>query len=419
MTKRKLIITAVSALLLIFLVSVSLYGYVNNRFADVGNISITAKTDSTAVMSVDGVNYSEDLSLNQIKKAIVAKYQNFTFDSEGKFVNSEGSTIELSEDEVNEYLTGIEYAALTTTDGKNFFVEGKDGTRVYTNAQSGKYISFDLYFKSNRDYPFTLIFNTKRASTDGLSPETRIYGDPVNIGNCNLNGGYFSYNPVTGESVSYEATSELLVNPADSMRFSTTVDNQTKLYEPNIGLGSYATNIVSDDYESLGSQASRFDSEKNAGITYLRELGHNYLIHDYNDMPKAYQGFETVDAHIITNFEQRDEVKKVTFAFWCEGWDADCFQPIVGLPISVSLAFTGTDVIQKHTINYIDGENTNSIDYLVSNLYPSVTPYLPYKPGYIFEGWYTDINYNNLFDFSEGVTSLNQVRDAYAKWRQK
>lgn len=418
--KRKLIITAVTAIILVFVVTISLVGYINNRFADVGNISITAKTDSTALMSADGINWSEDLTKAQIEKAIVAKYRNFTFNDDGNFVDKDGNEVDSSKDAISEYIKKIKFAAVTTLNGRDFYKEDNIGNKVNLSTQHGRYVSFDLYFKSQRDYEFNLYFNTKEFQTNDLSETVKIESKAIDLNSGNFDGKFNMFDSLTGEVIEWNNQSDILVKPSDAMRFSTTVNNGegdiTKIYEPNIGLGSYATKLDSETYGSLKNIAARFDQNKNAAYTFVTKQGTSYQVSDYNDMPKTHQGFETIDSLTITNFTQRDEVKKVTFTFWLEGWDADCFEPIMGQPVSVTLAFTGTDVINKHTINYIDRGTQTTVDYLVSNLLTSVTPYLPYNFGYTFGGWYTDESYTTLFDFAEPVTTYNQVRSAYAKW---
>ena len=419
--RRKLIIGIFTILMLALVTGVAISAYVDNRFADVGNLSIEAKSDSNVGMSVDGINYSEDLTFKQISKAIVAKYQNFTLEENGNFKDSNGQEIEATDEVVSKYLEKIRFAAITSTNGKDFVKEDNAGNTTLITPQHGRYVSFDLYFRSQKDYEFSLYFNTKELQTDDLSQTTGIKSQAINLGDANLSANYTTFDSITGEVKECNNLTDIEVNPQDAMRFSTIVDDGangeiSKIYEPNIGLGSYATNLDSESYESLKNLASRYDLNKNAAYTYSKNMGQVYPKKEYSDMPKTHQGFETIESLTITSFTHKNEVKKVTFNIWLEGWDADCFEPIMSQRVSVSLAFTGTDVINKHTINYIDRGTTTQIDYLVSNLLPGVTPYLPYSSGNKFMGWYEDESYEIPFDFKKPVTSFNQVRTAYAKW---
>lgn len=50
-------------------------------------------------------------------------------------------------------------------------------------------------------------------------------------------------------------------------------------------------------------------------------------------------GFSTLGAPIYNNPQQSDAVTKVTFTFWLEGFDGDCFDAILGQQISINLSF--------------------------------------------------------------------------------
>ena len=58
------------------------------------------------------------------------------------------------------------------------------------------------------------------------------------------------------------------------------------------------------------------------------------------------------------------------------------------------------------------GSSVNSIETLEGQ--NIVAPVEPEKEGYVFEGWYTDTELTNLFDFNE--TLINSNIKLYAKW---
>ena len=132
-------------------------------------------------------------------------------------------------------------------------------------------------------------------------------------------------------------------------------------------------------------------------------------------MPVTYQGFDSVDALTIVGFEHKDQIKTVNFNFWLEGWDADCFEPIVGKQIRISLSFRGMEGISSYTINYHDGDMVKSVEYLKSNLLDTIPREILYKDGSKFLGWYLEDN-ETEFDFKP-LEYVDQVLDVYAKWQ--
>lgn len=419
--RRKLVLSIISICLLLITGAVGTWAYVHYLEAYVTNLEFDAQSYGYASVSVDGLNFKEDLNLEDIQKAIVAKYNNYSFDSSGNLVNENGDSVTLTQEEINETYREIQFNPLTSTDGVNMKYVNSSGTSSTVSASSGMYVEFDLYFKSEVENSFTLYFNTEANNTDLNEQTVKISSEPI-IVNSNsafrLENGFSSYDPLTGIKTNYEADENTLsLSARDAMRFSTTVDDVTKIYEPNLGLGSYATNLESDSYNNnFRAYTARYDSTKNASFTYIKNYGHEYNALDYEELPSTYQAFEEMDSLTVTSFETLGQVKKVNFNFWLEGYDADCFQPLIGNYIKISLSFRGSDTVETYRINYVDDETTYQIEYLNSAIVTGNTPLFLTKPGYVLDGWYKDANYTEQFDFKEIITFNNQTRNAYAKW---
>ena len=120
---------------------------------------------------------------------------------------------------------------------------------------------------------------------------------------------------------------------------------QATIYEitNEFDLGSYATNysskndLVSDELTKKEND-KLYNSAYNAMYTYYNNLRpySNLKPMNYEEKPTTVRNL--TDEHIITNVKSGGEAKKVTFRFWLEGWDADCFDGLTK-SINVRLLF--------------------------------------------------------------------------------
>lgn len=415
--RSKLVLSTVAIVLLVLTVLSSTFAaYYNGLTAYVGGADITLSSDNYTSMSIDGVNFSEKLTAKDVYKGIIARFKGYTFNDQGNFLDGT-KEIEATSELIEQEIKKITLSPVTTTDGKSFQNVSFNGAIEDVSVKRGKFISFDLYFKSNVDRKFDLYFNTDANNYDLDKNTVKITADDVNVNNANfsLNNSYNTYDEL-GNTVIHNKDDELKINPSDAVRFSTVVGEKTKIYEPNIGLGSVSTKLNSDAFDGeYRAYASRFDENKNAAVSYSKNGGATYESYSYNQMPVTYQGFDSVDALTIVGFEHKDQIKTVNFNFWLEGWDADCFEPIVGKQIRISLSFRGMEGISSYTINYHDGDMVKSVEYLKSNLLDTIPREILYKEGNKFLGWYLDDN-ETEFDFKP-LEYVDQVLDVYAKWQ--
>ena len=133
----------------------------------------------------------------------------------------------------------------------------------------------------------------------------------------------------------------------------------SKIYELNdtenlnTDLGSYAT-----DYDSVVAEPAAldpaypswlknhylYDCDCNAMYTYYNRLRTNAPLTDrklsYNALPETIKSLDYADDNYVkvTQVKSGEESKLVTFRFWLEGWDADCFDGL-SKAISVKLSF--------------------------------------------------------------------------------
>jgi hypothetical protein len=138
-------------------------------------------------------------------------------------------------------------------------------------------------------------------------------------------------NELRSKGVTYHSGESIAVNPADAIRLGIKVhdkDETTLIYEPNLGLGSYAIegeDVLDDDYDI------NYDPTENAMLTYFNNLN-EYKLAPLKEVEKEFykntKKFD--DKTIISNFNVKEdntgyEDIKLTLSLWLEGYDADYF----------------------------------------------------------------------------------------------
>jgi hypothetical protein len=254
---------------------------------------------------------------------------------------------------------------------------------------SGQYVEFSIYFKGlgkkedNQSYGvYVLGEDIKDDITGEAALKTFIKSKEVNeielkaqmtaIDNSDLSVPYASrttklYGPGT-------LNKKVTVYTANAIRFSIGNENDlshkdeldfkysNQIYEisddQDKDLGSYATNY--DTYCSNNGltidnlEHNLYDCNSNAQFTYYNNL-RSYSPQtplDYGELQKfnVIRHLTTVEEnnnensqykdtlHYVTVVKSGEEAHKLTFRFWLEGWDADCFEGISSA-IRVNLSF--------------------------------------------------------------------------------
>ncbi len=428
---RKLILLMVSLITLIITSIAATYAWMSVNLATyVQNMQLTVHTGNGIAVSKDGVNFSSNLSENEIKEAVVVKYLGYTYNSDGQIVNSNNEIVNLTQKDIKDYFSQIAFKPVTTLDGINFYQDKFD--LVKTKLSNGNYIQLDLYFKATKvqSEPVSVYFNTTDFNYDGDGNRIKrfsISGENKTSGKDVTKTDYLISSLTTvdskGDPISYTKGYEgLAINGANAMRFTTQIDNTIKFYEPNMGLGSYATDLNSKNYLSLYKLASQYDASKNAAFTYVnnqKDEHNKFEPLNYYKIPDTFKDFNSIEASKICDLDTLNLTStKVTFTYWLEGWDADCFDAIISSVLSIDMSFTANEgsLFEKlKKVTYHNGEET-----LTRNYYDYVTPtdiYLPTSTdNKIFEGWYNK-DYTELFDFNRLVTDFDSEYDLYAKWQ--
>lgn len=433
--KQKVILSVVSLILLVLTSVTATFAWsISNARVYVSQIEVEISTGDGILISVrPDLNFKSSLTEEDIKEAIVVKYLGYSY-KDAVLVDSSQNRVDLTTSQIDEVFSTIKLETTTSLDGKTFY----DFNGAKQLPTSGKYVNFDLYFTAlaNESEENTEIyFNYSSFNYDEsnkLVKQTRILTeeeDKITTTSDSTKSNYLKANLTTIDALGNpriisKGSEELELYASNAARFSTTCtefsEEVTKIYEPNIGLGSYASDLDSERYNTsdLYKQASYLDKNKSASYTYLYAINNNKEVErakvSIDEIPFTYKDFYSYEADHIISLE-KGQTKCVNFNIWLEGRDADCFDAIVGSKIRIDLAFTTkayTMYEKLKTVNYhIDDEivTFNYYDFKKFNVYlPIVDNNLSFK------GYYTDTTYQTLFDFNSVIDSLNTNFDVYA-----
>lgn len=365
-TLKKIYLGLIScAFLLTSLITTTFAWFKLNSESIVSDFDLHVTQQEGIRISIDGQNYSDDLSIAKAKMAIVAKYMGYTITNDRLY----NGVTQISSDDIDTLFSEISLKPVSSTDGITF----NDEYLRSVDLSTGEYISFDLFL---------------RYETDGEAPESGVplyfVSDIVQYDNNN-DGDFddavdFTVNPVSITSIDrnvvlvnsarsfklldtdiispndgyYEGGETVTINKANAARFSTEVGSgaQTidKVYDINlydgsnvVGFGSYATD---------SNLKPEYDADLNLAYTHSSAIRGNpnfYSTIDYNQLfgtnSMYYNAVDESVAAATVGLMERDSTNthicnlKVTFKFWVEGSDADCIDMWGNAPITVNLGF--------------------------------------------------------------------------------
>lgn len=284
-----------------------------NDEVKVEEFNFNLETDAGLLISLDGINYYQDITASQIQNVISnntgvaynnAKYKGVTLSQTNGKINFDNNGYPLFvKDKLIELPTPI---------GDRHYYHG------YQNAQNNDYIMFDLYFQITNQGSIT-------------SPYTLSFMDITSI---KSNGpiDFTLSNVMTTKTGTHVSKDVITFDPVDAMRLGLKNHNTNTftIYEPEIGLGSAAIE---------GSLDENHDKNKNAMYTYYNS-GHPR--EPFLEAATDGEAFDTISSFtdnpigefVYDNTSHTYNNIKLTIAIWLEGWDADFFR---GIPQDASI----------------------------------------------------------------------------------
>lgn len=376
-----------------------------NSSANISGFDFEVTGGEGFLVSIDNSenSYTNNLSRKKILQSILLSYQkdktasekifgyyvyeggelyraNDKYDAEGNVTVVKGDMLS-EEDMLKEVSSLIQLLPQTSADG----IEMYDQFGAKSSVSKGAYLEFSVYFKAasnsveeNRAYDIYLNYEDKIQDDGSVIPGTSITSVPTKV--------KLAAEMTNNDGVLPRGT-EITVYTSNAMRFSAhdVTSGNSIIYEYSnqsaLEFGSYATdynmakwaagdfnpyktdynicaNLTDDqvkareEYFNTLTEEEKLELDKlynhssNAMFTYYRNLKNFDVVGfeplTFEDRLRSYRDLSK--APLITTVETGGDAKLVTFRFWIEGWDADCFD---GLKDSVNVSLTFTSVKRK------------------------------------------------------------------------
>lgn len=382
-----------------------------NPAVDVDGMEMNITSGAGISVSLDNNDFfSNSLSTDRIIKAIVKKYKGYSYDNDENLLDLEGKI--LTQAEINELFAEIRLDPVTSNNG----VEFNSLTGYSVALSSGIYVSFDLFVTTTSkvglsDLVDVYFFDDIGSGENGATviEGATYYPTKVSSGieTISLKRSLTYYDKISGAAINLSkkavdgSTNTIDVRASDAMRFSLSANNQgedetTRIYELSEGLGSYATDYSETNYSlnSGGAYMAKYDGKKSASLTYYNNKHDDQLTPiSYETMPRTITSFNNLDdKHVCSLYKENEYISQLTFTFWLEGWDADCFDGIGTNNIDVQLTFTTKNPTESDPINVTfeegSGENITTLKTCRTIATCALSPALPTRiTGKKFAGW--------------------------------
>ena len=311
--KRKLILSVFMLLVTVLTLSSTTYAwFVKNREAWLDEFNLDIENTEGLLISTDGINFSQDISKEQIIAAIEAKtnklYTDLSFD---------GVTLSHTQDENIEFKNGNPVFlkdSLTLIENTDYY------SHSLIECDSSDYIAFDLYFRvittgaQHKDY------------TLRLNQSSYIEASDIDL---------TLQNNLNTKDKTYSSGETLTINPKNAMRLGVMYNDNMAIYEPNLGLGSAAIE---------GSLIDEHNKDLNAMYTYYNST---HPLSKFTTAAIDGKGFETIrefgneeyGVFTYSNDQNTYNTIKLSIFVWLEGWDADYLMGVPVTNIKIKLGF--------------------------------------------------------------------------------
>lgn len=311
-----------------------------NSSASVEGFDFEMQSGLGVVVSSDGVTYGNSITSDEIKKLIVESYDSERYKIVDRKLTYVASGEVVADSEIDRILTqSVLMLPLTSNDGINL-------TDLYGSAsstKSGRYVEFSIYFKttSNKvedNQTYEVYLNGK----DTTIPQTGEVIKATSIKSKDVSNVELKASMINNDG-SLTKGDVIKVYSSNALRMSV---QDTSLETPKATIyeisddrefehGSYAT-----DYNGADAELNKlYNADNNAMFTYYNNLRPYSRIEKlkYENKPETVRSLDIEELPLVTTVQSGSDAKLVTFRFWLEGWDADCFD---GLAKSISINLT-------------------------------------------------------------------------------
>lgn len=348
---RKLYLSVLSLILVAITFTATTFAWFQiNSSASVEGFDFELQSGYGFVVSSDGINYKNAITSKEIKQLIILNQNSEDFELvNNELTNKESSTV-LTEADMNKYLSEeVLFLPLTSQNGIDLI----DLYNSTPKLESGRYIEFSIYFKAasnvkDDNLTYDIFLNGEEITNSNTGQKvapTSISSEPTEV---ELKANMTAYS--NGVLSNYVKGDKITVYSSNAMRMSiqdTSIETpQATIYElsdqQDLEFGSYTT-----DYDGADEALDKlYNADHSAMFTYYNNLRPNSRLNklEFEAMPQSIRTLGTEDQPKVTTVTSGEDAKLITFRFWLEGWDSDCFDGLAKA-ISVKLSFTSKRVI--------------------------------------------------------------------------
>ena len=351
--KKLILLVVMFGATIVTLTSTTFAWFATNRNAWLDKFELNIESPKSLLISTDGENFRTNIPSELLKEAVVKKIV--------------GDDVAVTQAVINEEFEKITLKPVTSIDLINYKTISNNNIKTVLDEQTGEnykyyelidadkysYITFDLWFRLDSNAPdddFNLQFVDQDYITHDASAENKVLSyvqgkdNTVYLYNAlNTTGTEDTrtgtrLDGTTYEKGKYVAGDTIKINGQDALRLGiqNTEEEKTEIFEPSLGLGSYAI---------AGQTDANYDPNKNAMFTYfnniheaqLRPIENNELVEKYLNTNKSLE--TNVSLGVFKNTNNKYNDIKLTVSLWLEGMDADYISGIYDTSITMFLNF--------------------------------------------------------------------------------
>lgn len=354
---KKLFLSCMTLVFLIITFASTTYAWFKiNSSAAVEGFDFEIQGGMGFVVSADGKNYKNSISSKEIKQLIIQSLEDELYQiTDGNLIN-QSTQRALSVEQMDELISKrVLLMPLTSYDG----IALTDLYNASSTCKSGRFVEFGIYFKCASDYlddelVYDIYLNGEELTDErtGVTiPATSITASPTSVSlkaSMTLGDGTVLNR---GEKIEVYSSNALRMSIQDTSLESPKATIFELSDESDRNLGSYATDYNKETDTSDLSEEEKstldelYNADKNAMFTYYNNLraSSKLVKMKYEEMPQTVKSLTGESTAKVTTVKSGFDANLLTFRFWLEGWDADCFDGLAN-SISVKLSFTSKRV---------------------------------------------------------------------------
>lgn len=311
----------------------------NSKFEEFDlNVKSSNLNEYGIEISLDGINFTTEIDSISLKKQILLNYGY----KEEQLTNDE---------HIEAYFARINLSQCTTQ--PNYTTNKLGSFRNFTNNATRGYFKFDVFISAYKVYETEIVTDYKL--------DAFLRGDILEgvVGKCQLTNEFFYPSDFVNSTIdANHVISAPKVNSVSASRLAIEKYEVVEKYKPELyDDSSECVDLIiyqggtQNPYYSAADDVYSFggiiDDKYNLALFDYNNFNHQSLtVPDWalergqKELEINEENSQIVDSSKIEEQIGINEMMKLSFYFWFEGWDSDCFRVINKNPVSINLDFS-------------------------------------------------------------------------------